>query len=187
MRKLLGVFAVLVMVLSACSSGNTEDPNVDSSPSETVTEGPVEGLSVGDIAPDIELTTLEGDTVHLSDYRGKVVFLNFWTTWCPYCHKEMPSMQRMYEKYGEDGFIILALDIAEDAETVRRYMEENNLTFPAFLYHGSLTSHPMNKTSGTPQTYIIDRDGIIVDYVSGYRDWDVLGNQASIKRALQDR
>ncbi|MEO0565890.1 MAG: cytochrome c biogenesis protein/redoxin, partial [Chloroflexota bacterium] len=88
------------------------------------------GLSVGQIAPDFTTTTPDGDAISLSDYRGDIVLLNFWATWCGPCRIEMPEFQEAYDTHREDGFTILAVNNQESPEQVIPFVEQLELTFP---------------------------------------------------------
>src|SRR5690625_1361660 len=89
---------------------------------------PVEGLEVGNLAPDFELETLEGETVKLSDLKGQKVFLNFWASWCGPCRSEMPDMQKFHED--RDDVTILAVNVNDRPENVDEFLEEYGITFP---------------------------------------------------------
>ena len=122
--------------------------------------------------PDFTLDLLDGKSVKLSDYRGKLVFLNFWATWCPPCRSEMPAMQALYDKLKDRGFVILAVDLAEEAGVVRDYIRANKLTFPVLLD----TSGAVGGTYGAesiPTTYIVDREGrILARGIGAQWKWD---------------
>ena len=79
------------------------------------------------------LKRLDGNEVSLKDYRGKIVLLNFWATWCLPCLVEMPSMERLYNEFKDKGFTILAIDMQEDADSVRVFKEKYKLNFPILL------------------------------------------------------
>ena len=123
-------------------------------------------------ATDFTLDLLDGKSVKLSDYRGKLVFLNFWATWCPPCRSEMPAMQALYDKLKDRGFVILAVDLAEEAGVVRDYIRANKLTFPVLLD----TSGAVGGTYGAesiPTTYIVDREGrILARGIGAQWKWD---------------
>lgn len=116
------------------------------------------GLERGEIAPDFELTTLAGDTVNLSDFRGERVFLNFWATWCPPCRAEMPDMQKLYE---EEDVVILAVNMTaseSNEEVVDEFVKDLELTFPIPLdVNGSLLDE--YQVVAYPTTYMIDSSG----------------------------
>lgn len=132
-----------------------------------------EPLNVGMVAPDFDLPTFEeGKKVRLSDYRGKVVFLNFWATWCKPCKEEMPSMQVLYKHFEKDGLVILAVSI--DRVTTKKdippFVSALGLTFPVLIDSWGQTDKRY-KLMGVPETYIIDQQGILREKVIGPRDW----------------
>jgi peroxiredoxin len=122
-------------------------------------------------ADDFTLTTLEGANVKLSDYRGKVVFLNFWATWCPPCRSEMPSMERLYAKLHGSGLEILAIDLQEPKDTVQKFVKDNALTFTVLLDPKGAVGGAWGAQS-IPTTYLIDRKGGILARAIGAREWD---------------
>lgn len=131
-----------------------------------------EPLTVGKPAPDFLLPNLDDKTVKLSDYRGKVIFLNFWATWCKPCREEMPSMEVMHKSFEKDGLVVLAVSI--DRVTTKKdippFIKSMNLTFPVLVDSWGQTDKRY-KLMGVPETYIIDQDGILREKVIGPRDW----------------
>jgi peroxiredoxin len=130
-------------------------------------------LAKGLPAPDFSLPDLDGQMVGLADYKGKVVLLNIWATWCPPCVDEMPSMEKLYQALQGEGFEILAVSIDESgAQDVLPFMKKHKLSFPALIdSRGTLKG--LYQTSGVPESFIIDKDGIVVEKVIGPRDWAV--------------
>lgn len=126
----------------------------------------------GFAAPDFALSDLNGVRHQLSMYRGKVVFLNIWATWCPPCREEMPSMQRLWERFRGKDFVMLAVsEDAGGATVVERFAREIGLTFPILLdADGGLPEH--YSVTGFPETFIIDRSGKIIRHVVGPAEWD---------------
>jgi peroxiredoxin len=124
-------------------------------------------------APNFSLPGLGGQMVSLTDYKGKVVLLNIWATWCPPCVEEMPSMEKLYQKLKGEGFEILAVSIDESgAQAVRPFMKKHKLSFPALIdSRGTLKG--LYQTTGVPESFIIDKDGILVEKVIGPRNWAV--------------
>lgn len=121
------------------------------------------------VAPDFELTTLEGETVRLSDYVGKKVFLNFWATWCPPCKEEAPDMQAIYEAYKDQGVEMLAVNVTnkENGEAaVAQFVKEHGLTFEVLLDKEAVASS-MYQVITLPTTYMIDTKGNMVDAIEG--------------------
>ncbi|MBL7201815.1 MAG: redoxin domain-containing protein [Anaerolineae bacterium] len=122
---------------------------------------PPVGLRVGNTAPDFELEELGGDTIRLHDYRGQVVMLNFWATWCGFCRVELPHMQRAYETYGDRGFTVLAINVREEAGPVRAFVEDMGMTFPVPLdTAGEVLSQ--YRIRGLPTSVFIDQEGVIL-------------------------
>jgi peroxiredoxin len=121
--------------------------------------------------PDFAFPDIDGKEVSLSDQRGKVVLVNVWATWCPPCRKEMPSMQRLYEKFKGENFEILAVSIdSAGRETVAPFMRKMNLTFPALLDQEE-TIRPLYGITGVPESFIIDKRGILVKKIIGPINW----------------
>ncbi|MBK9207749.1 MAG: TlpA family protein disulfide reductase [Anaerolineales bacterium] len=94
----------------------------------------------------------------LNDYRGSVVLVNLWATWCPPCREEMPALQKFYEKYKADGFVLIAIDQEETREVVAPFVKEFGLTFPIWLDADYLAQREFN-TMNLPSSYVIDRTG----------------------------
>lgn len=116
------------------------------------------GIAIGEKAPDFELETLTGDTVKLSDYRGKKVMLNFWATWCPPCKEEMPDMEQLYQENGEE-VVILAVNI-DPQLNVQKFVSEMGITFPVLLDEKDEVNTKYQVLT-IPTTYFIDKQGII--------------------------
>ncbi len=130
-------------------------------------------ISPGTRAPDFEAVNVAtGDTVALRDYRGKVVLLNIWATWCKPCEEEMPSMQRLYDALGPSGFEIVAVSIDEDeSEKVRDWVRARNLTFDV-LHDPTGRIQLTYQTTGVPESFVIDQDGVLVKRQIGAYEWD---------------
>jgi cytochrome c biogenesis protein CcmG, thiol:disulfide interchange protein DsbE len=146
-----------------------------------------EPLTVGKEAPDFVLPNLNEKSVRLSDYRGKVVFLNFWATWCKPCREEMPSMEVLYKNFDRDGLVVLAVSI--DRVTTKKdippFVSSMNLTFPVLVDSWGQTDKRY-KLMGVPETYIIDQQGILREKIIGPRDWTVLDNLQTITGLLKN-
>lgn len=121
---------------------------------------------VGGPAPSIQAETLKGKTVSLSDYRGKVVLLTFWATWCEPCKKEMPEIQAAYERYEKDGLVVLAVNFGEKLDTASSFAHHGKLTFPILLDRRANIAERFGVVS-LPVTFFIDQDGIIRERVVG--------------------
>ena len=159
-------------------------PTVGSITDLASASGEAVGLEVGNRAPDFTITTIEGETLSLSDLRGEVVLLNFWGTWCGPCRREMPEFQEAYETHRDDGFTILALAILrEDTEAdVLQFRDDFGLTFPITIDEGERITDSYNIVS-QPSTLILDTDGVII-----YRNFGItLASQISdiLEEALE--
>ena len=122
-------------------------------------------------APDFTYPELNGKEISLAGHRGKVVLVNIWATWCPPCRQEMPSIQRLYEKFRGENFEILAVSIdSEGSEAVAPFVRKMNLTFPALLDPGE-TIKPLYGITGVPESFIIDKKGILVEKIIGPINW----------------
>ena len=117
---------------------------------------------VGAYAPDFVVSDVEGNEVSLEDYSGQIVLLNFWATWCHYCLGERPTLQAAYEEFGDEGLVILAVDIGDSKNSVAAVVEEHGLTFPTLLDEMRQVAQ-MYRIRAVPTTFVIDRDGMIVD------------------------
>ena len=128
-------------------------------------------VSAGNPAPDFTLSSIDGQTVSLADYRGKVVLLNIWATWCPPCVEEMPSMEKLHQTIDRESFKILAVSIDTSGEkTVNPFMKKHKLTFTT-LIDTEGTIKKQYQTTGVPESFIIDKNGMIVEKVVGPADW----------------
>ena len=122
-------------------------------------------------APDFTLKDVDGKTHKLSDYRGKVVMINFWATWCPPCRYELPSMQRAYEKLKRTDVEFLAINLGEDADTIFTFTADYPVTFPLLMDLDSSVSN-MYPVIGLPTTYFVNPEGVLVYRAIGSREWD---------------
>jgi cytochrome c biogenesis protein CcmG, thiol:disulfide interchange protein DsbE len=145
-----------------------------------------EPLVVGMSAPDFSLPDLQGKKQQLSDYRGKVVFLNFWATWCKPCKEEMPSMQLLWENLKKEDFVMLAIsmDRVTTTKDIPPFVENLKLTFPIFTDSWGQTDKRY-KLMGVPETYIIDQSGVLREKVIGPRDWTRPESIETIVQLLQ--
>jgi peroxiredoxin len=150
------------LVLFALNQKKASPPTLEFAPS---------GLETGHSAPDFSLPDLDGRTVALSDYRGKVVLVNIWATWCPPCVAEMPSMVKLYRQMEGSDFEILAVSIDEGgADTLAPFVKKHNLTFPILLDpQGTIKS--TYRITGVPESFVVNRQGLLVKKVIGPLDW----------------
>lgn len=161
MKKLIGVSIMIIAVSFSVSAMDASNAlfnlgiSVAKSPLDTI---------------DFQLEDLYGTTRSLSSFQGKVVFLNFWATWCGPCRSEMPSMQKLYDELKDEGLEIVAVDLQEGKDQVKRFVDNGKLTFPVLLDKDGQTGAVYGARS-IPTTYLIDRKGSIFARVIGAREW----------------
>lgn len=141
---------------------------ISKAPPGTTSEGGIPAPRQGFMAPDFTLETSAGETITLSELRGKVVLLNFWATWCPPCRAEMPAFERAYQKYGDQGFVVVAVNVTyqDDREDAIAFADEFGLTFPILFDMDGAVSEKY-QSNALPTSYFIDQDGIIQEVVVG--------------------
>lgn len=124
----------------------------------------------GEAAPAFTLPDLDGKQVSLQDFRGKVVLLNFWATWCIPCREEMPAMEEIHQTFQPRGLVILAVNLRESAEPVKAFVVQHRLSFPVLLDHSGSVFRAY-AAFGLPTIYVISREGQLLSRGVGRRDW----------------
>ena len=137
-------------------------------------------------APALKLTGLDGKTHDLKDYRGKVVLVNFWATWCPPCRAEMPSMQRLKTMMQDKPFVILAVDMAETEKEIRDFLKEFKDTKIDFtiLLDPKGSAIKDWKVHVFPTSFLVDTEGNIRYGVAGSLEWDMFDPTSKIDSLL---
>lgn len=140
-----------------------------------------EGRSPGLLPPKVELEYLSGAKGSLHDFKGKVVLVNFWATWCPPCIAEMPSLQALQDSLGSDRFVVVGIATQDEKKDVEDFLKSSKITFPILLdFYGELSRKL--EVSGYPETFLLDKagrflmfpdpkNGALVLKVAGERDW----------------
>ncbi|HEY3068314.1 MAG TPA: TlpA disulfide reductase family protein [Methylomirabilota bacterium] len=123
------------------------------------------------IAEDFTLATPDGTRFRLRDQRGRVVFINFWATWCPPCREEMPSMERLYQQHRDTGFVMVAVAADTNAKSVPAFVKEQKLTF-AIALDPQLEVANAYGVRALPSSFIVDKNGELVALALGPRAWD---------------
>ena len=139
----------------------------------------------GDVpAPDFTLQDTNGKTHRLSDYRGKPVIINFWTTWCPPCREELPSMNRAWHQLEHEDIAMLAINMGEDEDTIFIFSADYPTDFPILMDQSGevIEQWPVK---GLPTTYVVAPDGTIAYRAIGSREWDAMELLDSV-RALKE-
>ena len=146
-------------------------------------------VTLGSTAPQFEAATLDsGSTLRtFDDYRGKVVLLNVWATWCGPCIVEMPTIQRLHEEFAGTDLEIVAVSVdAPDTENaIRAFVKEYGLTFD-ILHDPENDITRAYQVTGYPATFVIGRDGVIRKKVIGAADWSSVGNRALVRQLLEE-
>jgi peroxiredoxin len=122
--------------------------------------------TVGMQVEDFQLTDLDGNQQTLSQYRGKIVLLNFWATWCKPCTTEMPAMQTIYDKLRDKGFVVLAVNELEDDAKVREHITQYGHTFPVLMDRDNKVANQFG-VFGLPVSVFIDEKGVVQEYIKG--------------------
>jgi len=163
-RTALVACALLLALLPALLAAG---PVRGAEPAEPLLDTPAHPVR----AHDFSARRLTGEPLRLNDLLGKVVFLNFWATWCVPCKAEMPAMERLAQTLADAPFVIVAVNMQEPPERVKAFVEELGLTFPVVLDPTGKISRAY-ATTVLPTTYVIDRNGYVVRRALGPRPWD---------------
>lgn len=153
------VIMLTVFLLSACNDSSKQSQQVQQT-----------GL-VGKAAPALTLMDMQGKQVSLSQFKGQVVILNFWATWCPPCREEMPSMEKLYRDYKDSGLVMLAVNVEENGlQAVSAFLKQRSYSFPILLDSENVAQNTFG-VFRFPESFIIDRNGVIVEKIIGGRNW----------------
>ncbi|MGD2215471.1 MAG: TlpA disulfide reductase family protein [Gemmatimonadales bacterium] len=150
-------------------------------------KGDARGVEVGELAPEYSAPNLAGEEVAFADHLGDVVLINVWATWCGPCRVEMPPIQKIYSRFKDQGFTVLAVSVDTGPgyrEKVDEFVRELELDFPVLLDPESRIGRVL-QTIGVPETFVLDREGRIIKRLIGATDWDSEANQALIKELLR--
>ncbi len=160
-RRVLFILAVAVIVGILAAAGCTpsaQDITRQPGPPAPGKLPPVP--EVDRLAPDFTLTDLEGNSVTLSDFRGKVVFINFWATWCPPCRAEMPEIEAIYQDYKDKDVVVIGIDILEAEDEVRQYVQQGGYSWTFVLdTTGGVTAD--YGITAIPTSFFLDKEGVI--------------------------
>jgi peroxiredoxin len=136
-------------------------------------------------APPFTLSELDGQSASLSQYKGQVVMLNFWATWCGPCQQEMPLLEQMYRKYKPAGFTLIGVNVDKDAPPVKQLLERKPVSFPVLLDPASQVSKAYH-VDEMPSTVLIDRKGNVRFLHRGYKPGDENEYQDRIRQLIRE-
>ena len=165
-------------------TGDAVDPVEPSEDSDLPPEqADASEIVAGKPAPDFTLINMSGEEVKLSDYRGKLIYLNFWATWCGYCDQEMPDLQAL--NIENDDMVVLAVNVREDKELVQSYLDEGGYDFPVLLdEEGEIATKYL--VAGMPTTYFINSEGILLDRYPGMMEKEQMEEILGKMRELEN-
>jgi len=149
----------LFMIIAGC--GRAEANSNNKKNEEKV------GLAKSNIAPDFTLNDMEGNSHTLSQYRGQVILIDFWATWCPPCVVEIPHFVKLYNKYNEKGFVILGASLDNNEKKLKSFVSNQAMNYPVLVNAGNVSSK--YAIQAIPTAYLIDKQGKIEKKFVGYR------------------
>jgi peroxiredoxin len=146
---------------------------------------PAFALTASGPAPQFSLQARGGKTVNLAQYKGQVVMINFWATWCGPCRQEMPLLESIYKKYNKMGFTMLGVNVEPDASKAEDWLKSTPVSFP-ILFDTKSEVSKMYAVSGMPSTVIIDRKGNVRVIHRGYKPGDENSYQDNIRKLVRE-
>jgi len=177
-RQQLGVVAIVLLVVAAIGFAITRALGPELMP-----------LGVGTVAPNFHAVTLDTPPKQqsLADYKGRVVLVNIWATWCQPCRVEIPSIERLYRAYGPKGLNVIAVSIDDPGSegAIRAFAHDMGMTFQV-LHDPTRRIERAYQTTGYPETVVVGKDGVIRKKIAGAIDWDSEGNRRLIERLLAE-
>jgi peroxiredoxin len=139
---------------------------------------------IGSPAPAFTLNDLNGKRVSLADYKGKLILINFWATFCGPCKSEMPSLNNLFLAFKNDGFVVLAVSSDDSEKPVRSFIRDKSIAFPVLMDMDQKVLFDKYRVLGLPTSFLIDRDGLIIAKIMGDRPWDAKEMKESIGTLL---
>lgn len=143
------------------------------------------GVAISDEAPDFTLKSLKGSNLRLEEYRGQVVLINFWASWCGPCRQEMPVLDRLHNRYEDAGFLVLGVNVEGEAKPAQKIVDKTNVTFPVLIDKDQKVSELYN-LEAMPSTIVVDRDGIVRYIHRGYKPGDEVKYVEIVKTLIRE-
>ena len=142
-------------------------------------------VKVSEEAPDFTLKSLQGSNLRLEEYRGQVVLLNFWASWCGPCRQEMPILDQMHQRYADTGFAVLGVNVEGELGPAKKIADKTKVTFPVLIDEGQAVSE-LYDLEAMPSTVVIDRDGVVRYYHRGYKPGDESKYVDVVKKLIRE-
>lgn len=136
-------------------------------------------------APDFTLKTLEGSNLRLEEYRGQVLLINFWASWCGPCRQEMPILDRLHQRYEDTGFAVWGVNVEGETAPAQKIVDKTNVTFPVLIDEGQLVSQ-LYELEAMPSTVVVDRDGVVRYVHRGYKPGDEAKYVEVVKKLIRE-
>ena len=140
------------------------------------------GLATGNLAPNFEFSTYDGQRLRLADFRGRPVYLNFWATWCDPCKEEMPAIQQILNRYQPDHLAVIAINNGEDAAPAQKFVKKLGLSLTAFAFDPDQDVVKRYRIEGMPTSIFIDAEGLITRVIPGQISLKVM--DSSVRDAI---
>ena len=147
--------------------------------------GSAGAVDVKEEAPDFTLKSLDGSNMRLEEYRGQVVLINFWASWCGPCRQEMPLLDRLHHRYEDTGFAVLGVNVEGESAPAQDIVDKTNVTFPIVIDDGQKVSEMYN-LEAMPSTFVVDRDGVVRYIHRGYKPGDEAKYVEVVKQLIRE-
>ncbi len=176
----LAVAAALWLTLLQPSNGGDDTGGVVELPAELLVDGRTVGNRIDSLAPDFELRTLDGESLRLSDLRGRPVLINFWASWCGPCRREVPALIRAQDRWSEHGFMVVGVNIEESDGQAMDFANEFGINYVVPMdYRGEVfRAYGGGGINGPPRSFFIDPDGVIIRIYAGQAPDELIAEHA---------
>ncbi len=142
-------------------------------------------VKLSEPAPDFTLKTLNGPNLRLEEYRGQVLLINFWASWCGPCRQEMPILDRLHQRYEDTGFAVWGVNVEGETAPAQKIVDKTNVTFPVLIDEGQAVSE-MYDLEAMPSTVVVDRDGVVRYVHRGYKPGDEAKYVEVVKKLIRE-
>ncbi|NGM61884.1 TlpA family protein disulfide reductase [Sphingobacterium sp. SGG-5] len=184
-NRLAGLFVIMVLLLTACNNNADKNKETANETTPEATTTPSTAPTQNEVSVSATFKDEQGTIVNTADLKGKVVFINFWATWCPPCRKEMPSIQTLYNKFKDNtNIIFLIVEIENDVEGTKRFLAEGDLQLPIVYPQDDIPKEWLG--GAIPTTVILDKNGVIAAKQEGMYDFGTPAVEDFIQELIDD-